>query len=193
LHQWRQYFNQDGAWDSPHPGSFPLKTLHLLRHAKADSCIGARDHDRPLAKCGIEAADVMAAHMLATGFKVDQVFSSSSRRTRETYDHIKPVLGTTPVVFREDMYLLDESGLLDAIHALPAGARSALFIGHDPGFHMIAAALADPAVPSNDLSVLYSKFPTGALCSLGFAVSSWADILPGTGELLAFVRPKDFD
>jgi phosphohistidine phosphatase len=169
-----------------------LKTLHLLRHAKADRGSG-RDHDRPLAKRGIEAARAMADHMQATAFKVDRVFCSTARRTRETYDLIKPALGATPVVFREDMYLLEEDGLLDAVHALPAEARSALLIGHDPGFHMIAAALADPAAPSDDLSVLFSKFPTGALCSLAFTVPSWADIVPGTGELLSFVRPKDFD
>jgi phosphohistidine phosphatase len=97
------------------------------------------------------------------------------------------------VAFREDMYLLDDGGLLDLVHALPANARSALLIGHDPGFHMIAAALVDPAVPSDDLSALFGKFPTGALCSIAFPVSSWADIALGTGELLAFVRPKDID
>ena len=170
-----------------------MKTLHLLRHAKADRATNVRDHDRPLAKRGGEAARAMAEHMRATGFKTDRVLCSTARRTRETYDLIKPALGATPVTFREDMYLLDEAGLLEAVQALPAEARSALLIGHDPGFHMVAAALVDPSVPSADLSVLYSKFPTGALCSIAFTVPSWQDIVPGTGELLAFVRPKDFD
>lgn len=135
----------------------------------------------------------MADHMRAAGFKTDRVLCSTARRTRETYDLIKTALGTTPVTFREDMYLLDEVGLLDVVQALPAEARAALLIGHDPGFHLVAAALVDPSAPSDDLSTLFSKFPTGALCSIGFTVSSWADIVPGTGELLAFVRPKDFD
>ena len=170
-----------------------MKTLHLLRHAKADRGESARDHDRPLAKSGIEAARAMAEHMQTTHFKVDRVFSSTARRTRETFELVKPALGAAPVVFREDMYLMDESGLLDLVHGLPTDARSALLIGHDPGFHLIAAALVDPSVPSDDLSVLLRKFPTGALCSIGFTVPSWADVTLGTGELLGFVRPKDFD
>jgi phosphohistidine phosphatase len=170
-----------------------LKTLHLLRHAKSDQGAGVRDHERPLAKRGVEAAHTMAKHLRATGFKVDRVFCSTARRTRETLDLIKPVLGTTPVEFREDLYLLDEAGLLEAVHALPPEARSVLLIGHDPGFHMLAAALADPSNPGEELSALFNKFPTGALCSLGFRVSSWRNIVPGTGELLAFVRPKDFE
>ncbi len=170
-----------------------MKTLHLLRHAKADRVTDTRDHDRPLAKRGIEAARAMADYLKAGKFKVDCVFSSTSRRTRETYDLIKGALGAAPAQFEDQLYLMDADGLLAFIHRLPRDARRVLMIGHDPGYFDLANRLVDPACGSDDLAALADKFPTGALCSLGFAGTAWTDVLPGAGDLLAFVRPKDID
>ncbi len=181
--------NQDHA---RHREDLPLKTLHLLRHAKADRG-NDRDHARPLAKRGVDAARAMAEHLKAENFKVDAVFSSTAKRTRETCELIKGALGAAPVQFRDELYLMDADGLLAFIHALPRDARRVLMIGHDPGYHILANQLVDPACGSDDLAALADKFPTGALCSLGFAGTAWTDVMPGAGDLLAFVRPKDFD
>lgn len=170
-----------------------MKTLHLLRHAKADRVSDARDHDRALARRGVDAARAMADHLKAENFKVDAVFSSTSKRTRETYDLIKGALGGAPVHFKDDLYLMDADGLLAFVHQLPRDLRRVLMIGHDPGYYVLANQLVDPACGSDDLAVLADKFPTGALCSLGFAGTAWTDVLPGAGDLLAFVRPKDMD
>jgi phosphohistidine phosphatase len=170
-----------------------LKTLHLLRHAKADQGSAARDHDRPLAKRGQDDARAMAEHLRAEHFKVDAVFSSTSRRTRETYDLLKPAFGAAPVVFRDELYLMDEDALLGFAQTLPREARAVLLIGHNPGFHMLANLLVDDGCGSEDLPVLRTKFPTSALCSLGFAGTAWSDVRPGAGDLLAFVRSKDLD
>jgi phosphohistidine phosphatase len=168
-----------------------LKTLHLLRHAKSNQGSAARDHDRPLAKRGVEAAKAMAEHLKAEKFKVDYVFSSTSQRTRETYDLIKPALGSAPVQFKDELYLMDADGLLHFVHHLPRDARRVLMIGHDPGYHILANSLVDSSCGSDELEALAEKFPTGALCSLGFAGTAWTDVTPGAGDLLAFVRPKD--
>lgn len=170
-----------------------MKTLHLLRHAKADRVSDTRDHDRPLARRGIEAARAMADHLTAEKIMVDAVFSSTSKRTRETYDLIKGALGAAPVQFKDELYLMDAGGLLDFIHRLPRDVRRVLMIGHDPGYHELANELVDPACGSDEIAALADKFPTGALCSLGFAGTAWIDVLPGSGDLLAFVRPKDID
>ena len=177
----------------PSFGDLPLKTLHLLRHAKADRGTDARDHERPLAKRGVEGARAMAEHLKAENFTVDAVFSSTSKRTRETYDLIKGALGGAPVQFREELYLMDADGLLSFVHQLPRDVRRVLMLGHDPGYHELANQLVDPACGSDELSVLAEKFPAGALCSLGFAGTTWTDVMPGAGDLLAFVRPKDID
>lgn len=170
-----------------------MKTLHLLRHAKSDRAADVRDHDRPLAKRGLEAARAMAEHLKAGKFKVDAVFSSTSKRTRETYELIKGALGAAPVHFKEELYLMDADDLLAFIRHLPRDTRRVLMIGHDPGYHILANQLVDPACGSDELEALADKFPTGALCSLGFASTAWTDVAPGAGDLLAFVRPRELD
>jgi phosphohistidine phosphatase len=37
------------------------------------------------------------------------------------------------------------------------------------------------------------KFPTCALAVIDFQIEKWRDVVPGLGELDAFVRPKDLD
>jgi phosphohistidine phosphatase len=173
-----------------------VKTLHLLRHAKSDRDDPSRDdHDRPLATRGQRAAKALAEHLRDAGFAVERVYSSTSRRTRETYELVKGALGDAPVAYRDQLYLIDARGLLDFIHALPDSAASAMLIGHDPGFHTLAAALAGRVREGHgaELAQLQEKFPTGALCSIGFDVTRWRDVARGQGELIAFIRPRDLD
>ena len=169
-----------------------MKTLHLLRHAKAEATGQTRDHDRPLSTRGIEAARAMAQTLKDARFTVDRVYCSSSRRTRETYELIKGSLGNAQVSFRDDLYLLDAYGLRDAIQELPGTLTSALFIGHDPGYHILANGLVKDDGDA-DLYALRRKFPTGALCTITFNVEAWTDIKDGTGDLKAFIRPRDMD
>ena len=118
----------------------PLKTVHLLRHAKSDrDNPRIRDHERPLAKRGIKAGKLMAGLMTRTGVTVDRVYSSTSRRTRETYELVAPALNGAIASFREDLYLADVSHLLGFVRDLPAVADAILLIGHNPGFHELGS------------------------------------------------------
>ncbi len=171
-----------------------MKTLHLYRHAKAAEGVAGRgDETRPLAKRGIKAAQAMAAHLEATDFSVDQVYCSTSRRTRETYENLAPALGKTPVAFRDRLYLIDVGELVDFIHALPDETIGAMLIGHNPGFHIAALMLVKNAARGHEAAraALTEKFPTGSLCSIVFDVNHWRDIKPASGTLHAFIRPRD--
>ncbi len=171
-----------------------MKTVHLLRHAKSDrDNPRIRDHDRPLAKRGIKAGKLVSGLIVRTGVKVDRVYSSTSRRTRETYELVAPALSGAIVSFREDLYLADANQLLRFIHDLPAVADAIMLIGHNPGFHELGVALAAPEATSQDGDRLREKFPTAALCSLEFAVKSWRDVKAGKGRLVHFIRPRDFE
>ncbi len=171
-----------------------MKTVHLLRHAKSDrDNPRIRDHDRPLAKRGIKAGKLMAGLVTRTGVKVDRVYCSTSRRTRETYELLAPALNGAIVSFREDLYLADVRQLTSFIHDLPAVADAVLLIGHNPGFHELGVDLATQTLALKDYDQLREKFPTGALCSLEFSVKNWRDVKPGKGRLLQFIRPRDFE
>jgi phosphohistidine phosphatase len=172
-----------------------LKTLHLLRHAKAAVDPDSTDHARPLVKRGIKAAEALAAHLTETGFTVDRVFCSTAQRARQTYELVAPSLGRTPIAYRDRLYLIDPDDMLDLINGLPDTADRILLIGHNPTFHGIALALTRQAARghADELAALQEKYPTTALCSIQFDVDNWRSVKLGTGTLTGFVRPRDLE
>ena len=173
-----------------------MKTLHLLRHAKAvEDQIDGTDHARPLARRGLKAGKALAEHLADANFTVDRVFCSTAQRTRETYDLIAPVLGKATVAYRDRLYLVDAGDFMDFVQSLPDSAAAILMIGHNPTFHTAALALAKGAGRGHgdDMTALKEKFPTGALCSLQFDVAHWRQAKPGSGTLTGFIRPRDLD
>ena len=177
-------------------GRIPLKTLHLLRHAKAtDIKPQGTDFERSLSKRGKAASKAVANHLVAEGFSVERVYCSPSQRTKETYYLIQDSLGGAKVSFKEKLYLIDAGELLNLISGLSNSISSALFIGHNPSLHMIALRLTYDAINEelSNLALMTTKFPTGALCSLRFDTDDWQTVKRGRGILTAFVRPKDLE
>lgn len=171
-----------------------MKTLRLLRHAKAaEGHVDATDHARPLAERGVTDAKTMATYLQDSHVQIDRIYSSSSRRTQETYDAIAPALPGVPVAYRDRLYLIDASDLLEFIQGLPDNTDDVLLIGHNPTFYVVAMTLAREAAPGHEsaLAALKEKFATGALCSLQFDIAHWKDVRARGGVLTGFVRPKD--
>jgi phosphohistidine phosphatase len=165
-----------------------------LRHFKAvEDQIDGTDHARPLAKKGQKAGKALAEHLAAQNFQVDRVFCSTAQRTRESYDLLAPALGKAAVAYRDRLYLVDASDLLDFVQSLPDIAQSVMVIGHNPTFQTTALALAKGAAAGHteDLAALKEKFPTGALCTLVFDIGHWKQVKAGSGTLTGFIRPRD--
>jgi phosphohistidine phosphatase len=173
-----------------------MKKLFLLRHAKSEwGNAQLKDFDRPLNERGRQAAPQMAAHFRSKRYKADAVFCSTARRTRETLELFKPVLGAgTPITFDDRLYLAEPEYILERIRSISDEARSALFIGHNPGTEQIAQMLVTPPEDQEQerlLRRLREKYSTCALAVIRFDAESWQDIKLLTGELTDFTRPKD--
>src|SRR5689334_1471021 len=132
----------------PSPGS-RLKTLHLLRHAKAEAHDVA-DHGRHLNKRGQKAAEAMAKYMGESGFAVDRVFCSTAARAKETCLPLEQVLGAARVAYRDSLYMIDTDELFSFVKSLPDTAASVLLIGHNPTYHEIAIRLIGKAPGQGD-------------------------------------------
>jgi phosphohistidine phosphatase len=68
--------------------------------------------------------------------------------------------------------------------------RSVLPIGHNPGLQDLALALAGSG-DEDGSRPLGEKLPTGALVTLALRVSRWAEVEPGSGELVGYVVPRE--
>jgi phosphohistidine phosphatase len=166
------------------------RTLMLLRHAKSswdDGKIG--DHERPLDKRGHAAGRLLAAHF-ATLPPPGLVLCSSALRTRQTLEHILASFAAPPRVLIEDgLYLASPASVRSRIAEVRDDITSLLVIGHNPGLHDLALALAESAPPRTRARVS-GKFPTGALAAYGIA-GPWHSIASAPIELAAYVTPAE--
>jgi phosphohistidine phosphatase len=166
-----------------------MHTLYLLRHAKSSwDDRSLPDRDRPLAPRGRRDAKRIAKHLARLGTGPELILCSPSKRTRQTLDLIRPVLGaTSTVTLDEDLYAASSDDLLERVRLVPEAVASVMLIGHNPGLHRLALELASDG---GELDRLEAKFPTAALATLTIAERTWNGLRPADAVLAAFVVPK---
>lgn len=168
-------------------------TLLLLRHAKsAWDRPNAADHDRDLAPRGVRAAERIGLEIARLGMP-ELVLCSTALRARRTWELAGAAGGVAPPCqFLRNLYLAEPDTLLRLIREQPASVRRLMVVGHNPGMHALATALAGSGCET-DLSALASKLPTGSMVAIAFDGADWAGVDGGVGRLLAFIRPRDLD
>lgn len=171
-----------------------MRQLLLLRHAKSSwDDPRLSDHARPLNARGRRAAAGMAAAMRDLGLAPDLVLVSSARRTLQTLEALSPLEGSALVEPMDDLYLAPWSRLLDVLREVRETVRSVMLIGHNPGLHELALALAGPAAMASGAPMprrLAEAYPTAALAEFSVALP-WHLLEPGGGRLLRFLIPAD--
>ena len=172
-----------------------MKTLTVLRHAKSswDDAV-ARDFDRPLNARGQRAAVTFGRHMRSEGLSFDHVVASPAVRITETVEQVETGYGSALApAWDRRIYLASASTLMDVVHELPAGADSALLIGHNPGLEDLILMLVPDRAGDALRDSVEEKFPTAALAVITFDTDDWGTIRSNTGTLVRFVRPRDLD
>jgi phosphohistidine phosphatase len=167
-----------------------MRTVFLLRHAKSSwSDPTLLDIDRPLAPRGERAAKKIAGYVRRKRIRPARVLCSPSVRTRRTLEAIEPSLGKSCTVeFLPALYAASRKELLRQVQALPDAVGSVMLIGHNPGLHQLALALASRGA---DLPKLKEALPTGGLATLVADCESWTALKPGGAELVDYVVPRD--
>lgn len=74
---------------------------------------------------------------------------------------------------------------MEAVRRTPGTVRSLLLIGHNPGLHELAVALA-----GDDDERLKAEFPTASLAEFTVA-APWGAVAAGGGRLVRFLSPRD--
>lgn len=167
-----------------------MRRLLLARHAKSSwSDIGLTDHDRPLNGRGRRAAPIVAAALDGRGFIPDIVYSSTSRRTRDTWTLMEPRFGGLPrVEYLPELYHASPRAVLDVVAGAPRAANTLMVLGHNPSTHALAAHLARAGSRKRRDRVIRS-FPTGAVAVIELAGDDW-DAAEAGGQLLDFIVPR---
>lgn len=169
-----------------------MHRLHLLRHAKSAPNEELEDHQRPLSRRGREEARRIGETLPAALGAIDLVLCSTALRTRETAELVLAGFAVPPsVLFEDAIYLAAPAALMRLLRRLDESVGAVLAIGHNPGLHELAIALA--ATDSPRYRALASgKFPTTARAS--FAIEqSWADLGRSRHALIDYATPKSLE
>ena len=147
-----------------------MKTLLLIRHAKTEErSTSGRDFDRMLTKRGRDNAQQLAFELLAMNYQPDVCLSSSAKRARETTTILSGSLQLPEyaVVYRDDLYLADESLMLSQINALDDRVQQLMLVGHNPGISGLAHYFNQS---------LIAPLPTCGAVSLRLNAEHWTDL-----------------
>jgi phosphohistidine phosphatase len=170
-----------------------MHQLILLRHAKAVPEGKTPDHERDLTDIGRAAATAMGRAMKQAGFAPEVVLVSTSARTQATLRALEaadvwdewPNIDNLPT-----LYMASAGQIRDILRDLPETVRSAMVIGHNPGLHECALALAGSAARKQEQKRLDDGFPTAALAEF-LVTTPWRRLGSGTASLQRFIVPKD--
>ena len=160
-----------------------MKTLLILRHAKAQPDAPAGDHARELTARGLRDAAAIGDHLHDLIGRPDAIVTSDARRARQTAELVAEATDfTDPVTLEPRLYAADLDGLLPVVHGLPDEAASVVLVGHNPSLEALVAAL----VETEDAVVL----PTAGLAHIEFDTARWSEIRPGSGRWRGLTTPR---
>lgn len=160
-------------------------TLIVMRHAKSSWSTNDPDHHRPLAARGVR--DAGAAGRILAEYSIGVLLSSSSTRTRETWQHAHEAgASAVDVTFTDALYGAWTESVVDLLRELDESVGTAMVLGHEPTMSSLIDELTEPSELADEA---VQHFPTCALAVLEFDCG-WAEIGPGRGRVVRFEVPR---
>jgi phosphohistidine phosphatase len=172
-----------------------MRRLMLLRHAKTENdAPSGRDEDRRLDDRGRHDAAGIGAWIRRNPPFPSHVLVSPAVRALQTWEiaweAMKELVPAPQVELMPELYGADISQLLDIIrNASVTDPKRLMIVGHNPGMHELAIALAGQGDPAGR-GALAENLPTAGLAIFDFDIDDWTDIGLRRGRLELFVSPK---
>ena len=172
-----------------------MRRLMLLRHAKTENeAPSGRDQDRRLDNRGRHDAAEIGAWIGPNPPFPDLVLVSPAVRADQTWEiaweAMKELVPEPQVELVPELYGADVSQFLETIRdASSADPQRLMIVGHNPGMHELALALAGSGDPAGR-NALTDNLPTSGLAVFDFDIDDWADVAFRRGRLVQFVSPK---
>ena len=156
------------------------RRLVVMRHAKSAWDTDAPDdHSRPLNKRGRRDAPRVAAALSSLGWAPDRAISSTSERTRETWQRM--AFRAVPVAFDARLYHAGIGAVQEVVAEVADDCGTLLLLGHNPGFSSVVGWL--------------SGEPTGLTTAnaalLSTDAATWRGALQQSWTLHQVIRPRE--
>jgi phosphohistidine phosphatase len=181
------------------PNGGGMRTVILLRHARAANPSGTPDEHRPLSPGGEQdaqrvsaaiAAQVAALPEARTDARTeaaDLLLSSSALRARQTAEAVRAAQpGPPPLWVEPSLYLAPADALLTRLQELDDACVTVVLVGHNPGLQQLAVDLCAAEV---DRARLTGRFGPGTYAVVAAPVDRWADLRSQEASLAALHHP----
>jgi phosphohistidine phosphatase len=172
-----------------------MRRLMLLRHAKTETdAPSGRDQDRRLDNRGRHDATEIGRWIGRHPPVPDLVLVSHAVRARQTWEiaweAMKKLVAEPEVELLPELYGAGVSQLIETVHeASSTDPRRLMVVGHNPGMHELAVALAGSGNGAAR-KALAENLPTSGLAVFDFDIDDWTDVAFRRGRLVLFVSPK---
>jgi len=158
-----------------------MKTLYLVRHAKASWEENVSDWERPLTQSGVERAHKVAKALKAKKIKPDKMISSYAFRALNTavifaLDLRYPA---TSIEVSQSIYERRAIDILDMLRKQDDKADVLMLFGHDPAITELYNMLTRK---------LLLKLSTSSTAGIQFNIKHWKDLGNSVGKTL-FIEP----
>lgn len=165
-----------------------MKTLVLLRHAKAETENELGDHLRALSAKGRTQA-ARLGELIRAETEVDTVLVSSALRTKETYRLLSAEEAEWPSGTSMDaLYEAGPRELMDILGELPEDTTSVMVVGHEPTMSSLAHLLHD--AKDEIAQQIRLGVPTATACVIDVPVA-WSELERNSCHVRAVIRPED--
>ena len=157
-----------------------MKTIYLLRHAKADKSL-INDIGRDLSSKGRRQAESIGQWMSENGILPDWIISSSAKRTKSTSNIFAKKVGYQKSIrFEDSLYHASDDTYLDIIAALNDKYESVMMVGHNPAISALVTVLT---------GVHLDMSPSMLVC-IETDLDEWSSVRNANGTLKWFQIPS---
>ncbi|MFZ4524211.1 MAG: SixA phosphatase family protein [Chlorobium sp.] len=159
-----------------------MKTIYLIRHAKAGSAHSG-DFDRTLNEVGLKAAHFMAELLEAKSVVPNLVMASPAIRALTTAEIFCDILGypKEQIETRIEIYEGGTGRLLKIVQQIPDNCSTAMLFGHNPTMTAFSNLLSGEGIDS---------LATCGVARIDLDIKSWSDADADTGKLVWHDFPK---
>ena len=158
-----------------------VRRLVVMRHGTSQRSGTEGDHARSLTPAGRKEPLRIAARLTRLGWVPDGVVSSDAQRTRETWSCMGSGLPALEPSFRRVLYHAGRDAFDGVVGALPTEVKTALILGHNPGWEAVVAYYGGVDVRMG---------PAFAALLQGEG-ETWWDALAGRWTLVDLIQPTD--
>jgi len=154
-----------------------MKTLYLVRHAKASWEDNVHDWERPLTQEGVERAEKVSRLLKSKKIKPDLIVSSYAFRALNTAVIFALQLRYTvnDIVISQHIYEKRAIDILDMLRKQDDKLKSIMIFGHDPAITELYNMLTRK---------ILLKISTASTASIEFGITQWKDMGSQAGKTL---------